>query len=116
MSSITPKQEVECNKRLVTEVSEELGIAQSVTQHALAHFSDFIAATVQIGNLEGVYVPYLGKFHVKHKAQQYKNYLLSLVPSLREQFRTNCSRSDLKELLNPKPCDSSPSDPTSRQS
>jgi hypothetical protein len=94
MSSITPKQEIECNKRLIQEVSEELDIPQSVTLHALSHFSDFTARTIETGNLEGVYYPYLGKFHVKHKAQQYKNYLLSLVPPLREQFRNNCSRMD----------------------
>ena len=102
MSSITPKQEIECNKRLVQEVSEELELNQSVTLHILSHYSDFTAKVIQMGNLEGVYYPYLGKFHVKPRAQQYKNYLLSLVPQVREMFRDNISRmDDLNELLKP---------------
>lgn len=102
MSAIPPHVEIECNKRLLEEVSEEMGVTQALTQSMLTHYSDFIARTIQLGNLDGVFVPYLGKFQVKHTSLQYKNYIHLLSPPLRKIFERNIIHMPpLNDLLNP---------------
>lgn len=79
-------EERECNKRLVAEVAEELGINMATVEGVLQHYASFIASTIRSGSLEGVFVPYLGKFQVKLKNQQYRAYLHSLPPMFKQVF------------------------------
>jgi nucleoid DNA-binding protein len=80
-------EERECNKRLINQTAEDLGINISQVENILGHFADFTARTIRSGSLEGVCVPYLGKFQVKVKAQQYKEFLHSLHPVIKKEFQ-----------------------------
>ena len=80
-------EERECNKRLINEVAEEQEVYISQVESVLQHYSSFIARTIRSGSLEGVSVPYLGKFQVKFKNHQFRSYLHSLHPVFKKMLQ-----------------------------
>lgn len=90
-------KEVHCNKRITREVSEELEQTISLTEEIIDHYSSFIASTISSGNLEGVFVPYLGKFQIKPKSEQYRSFIHSLGAPMKSLF---LKIGDSVELLN----------------
>ena len=81
--------EVECNHRIVRTVAEDLKINIEQVEEITKFFTGYIADTIRTGSLDGVTVPYLGKFHVKPYSQQYKDFLHSLGKEMKGYFRNN---------------------------
>lgn len=61
-------------------MADEQAVALSVVEHAIHHYGEFIATTIRSGGMEGVFIPYLGKISVKHREQQFKDYIHTLSP------------------------------------
>ena len=82
-------KEIECNSRILLEVVEETNIPQYVMESMVAHYSRFTANTIRAGAMEGIFFPFLGKFQVKHKAQQLKALIHSTPVGLRDMIDTS---------------------------
>ena len=82
MGSYAPNEEgeipKECNARLIEEVAEELNIPKEQVAEVVKHYASFTVGRIRSGSMEGVTFPYLGKFLVKFRSQQYKDYLQSV--------------------------------------
>jgi nucleoid DNA-binding protein len=90
-----PYEEKECNSRIIREIAEDMSLNISQVEHITKHFSEFISGTIHSGSLEGVMVPYLGKFQVKLHSQQYKDFLHSLGKDMKKYFKSNKDAMDV---------------------
>lgn len=84
-----PYEERECNNHIIREIAEDANLNVSQVEDITKHCSSFIADTIRSGGLEGVMIPYLGKFQVKLHSQQYKDYLHSLGKDMKRYFKSN---------------------------
>jgi nucleoid DNA-binding protein len=82
-------EDIECNARLIREVAEEQDVTISQVEDILKHVARYTADVIRSGNLEGVMIPYLGKFQVKIKNQQYKDYYHALGKDMKGYLRNN---------------------------
>lgn len=89
----------ECNSRLIQETANELKVSEKTVNDCLSFYSEFIVGTIRAGNMEGVTVPYLGKFQVKLHLQQYKDFFHALTPEHRKLLK-NAPRESINDLLN----------------
>ena len=88
-------EEKECNNRLIREIAEDMSLNLSQVEDVTKHFSSFISQTIHIGGLEGVMVPYLGKFQVKLHSLQYRHYLHSLGKEMKGYLKNNKDAMDI---------------------
>lgn len=82
-------EDQECNKRLIEQIAIDLKVKNSVVEHIIYSYTAYIANTMKSGTMEGVCVPYLGKFQVKMENQQYKAYLHQLPVPFKQIFQNN---------------------------
>ena len=82
-------EEKECNNRIVRDIAEDMKLNISQVEDITKHFSGFISNTIHSGAMEGVMIPYLGKFQVKLNSQQYKDYLHALGKDMKWYFKKN---------------------------
>ena len=80
---------MECNKELIEEVALENKVTRQLVEEITSHYGHYIATVIRTGSLEGVIVPYLGKFQVKMKSIQYKDYWKALTPEMRQLLQQN---------------------------
>lgn len=98
-------EEKTCNTRLIEEVSEEQQVRPAIVDGILKHYNNYIADTIRSGTMEGVMVPYLGKFQVKLKNQQYRAYLHSLHPVFKRVMESTPSNLIENLFTNDNPTD-----------
>ena len=84
-----PYEEKECNHRIIREIAEDQNLPISLTEDIIQHTFNYVTDTIRSGSLEGVMIPYLGKFQVKAHSQQYRDYLHSLGKEMKGYFRNN---------------------------
>jgi len=58
------------NERLYDEVSKLTKTAKSEVKRKIEFIGEYVAATMKRGDMEGVMIPYFGKFRVKKKRLQ----------------------------------------------
>ena len=59
-----------CNKELVEELTEELGISEYVIKGVIASNSNFLRRVIETGAYESIHLPYFGKLKAKHRSIQ----------------------------------------------
>jgi hypothetical protein len=76
-----------CNKKLIYEVSTEFKVPDKLVKELTDFYTNQISLEIRKGDMNGVRVPYLGVFQVKHNMQQYKDFFMALTPAFRKMFR-----------------------------
>ncbi len=99
MRAFPEEDDRECRGRLIREVAEEQDILISTAESIIGHYTKYIADVIRAGSMEGVFVPYLGKFQVKLEYQQYRAYLHSLHPVMKKLFQQTAPE-EVNQLLN----------------
>lgn len=59
-----------CNKEIIAEISEELGIDRKIVEKIVDFQSKLTATTMKSGTFDGVRWPYFGVFQAKHAKVQ----------------------------------------------
>ena len=84
-----PYEEREYNNHIIREIAEDMDMTIIQVEDITKHFSNFIGTTIHSGGLEGIMIPYLGKFQVKLHSQQYKDYLHAIGREMKGYFKKN---------------------------
>lgn len=85
-------KEIICNEAIIRQIAEDMKLNIGTVEDIIKSVSSFTANTIRTGGLEGVMIPYLGKFQVKHRSQQYKDFKFALNKDMYPLLKQNKNR------------------------
>lgn len=88
-----------CNKALIYETSSELRIPEKQVKDLISFFTQQITIEIKSGAMNGVMVPYLGKFQIKHDNLQYKEFFDTLTPDMQKIFNRKEDKRDRMSIF-----------------
>lgn len=82
-------EDIECNGHIIRDIAADMSLNIGTVEDIIKSVTSYVAEIVRCGALEGVMVPFLGKFHIKPYTIQYKNFLYSIGKEMRVYLKQN---------------------------